>query len=392
MKYDVIIVGAGFAGATIANVLANKNKKVLVIDKRGQIGGNAADYFTKKEHLLVHKYGPHIFHTNYNEVWNYLKPFTKWFKYQHKVLGNIDGKLVPIPFNFKSLELTHSKKDAKIIKKLLLKEFKNKEKVSILDLKNHKNKTLQNFGEFVYEKVFVHYTSKQWGIHPDKIDKSVINRVPILLSYHDTYFLDKEQWMPKNGYQDIFKNMLKHKNITVKLKTNIRKMATLKNNKIYINKELFKGPFVYTGAIDELFNYKFGVLPYRSLDIKNELHKVKYYQKTGTVNFPTSEKFTRISEYKHFLPNGHKSKEIKMTITAKEFSKAYSLNCGTDPYYPINNPKNNNMYLKYKDLSDKFKNIYLCGRLAEYKYYNMDITILNALKLAKEINNLLKSK
>lgn len=378
-KYDAIIVGAGCAGATIARILANANYKVLVVDKRNHIAGNAYDYFNQDK-IIIHQYGPHIFHTNYLEVFNFVKKYSPFFKYEHKVLGNLDNKLVPVPFNFKSLELTHSKKEADQIKKLLCKYFKNQTRVSIFDLLNHKDPIIKKFGKFVFDKVFAYYTAKQWNIKIKDIDKSVINRVPVVLGYQDTYFGDKYQFMPSHGYTYMFKNMLKHKNITVKLNTNITKHIKFKNKKIYIYNEHFKGKFIYTGAIDELFNYQFGILPYRSLDIKlNKINKT-HYQKAATVNYLTSEKFTRISEYKYFLKQNIKGK----TIIAKEYSKAYSLKGKTDPYYPINNSKNNAMYLKYKKLADSY-HIYLSGRLAEYKYYNMDLAILNALHLAKKI-------
>ncbi|MCQ2792753.1 MAG: UDP-galactopyranose mutase [Bacilli bacterium] len=378
-KYDAVVIGAGCAGATIANRLANTNKRVLVIDKRPHIAGNAYDYFDQDK-IIIHQYGPHIFHTNYQEVFNFLKKFSPFFKYEHRVLGNLDNKLVPVPFNFKSLELTHPKKEASQIKKLLLKYFKGQTRVSIFELLNHKDPTIKKFGQFVFDKVFAYYTAKQWNIKIKDIDKSVINRVPVVLGYQDTYFGDKYQFMPSHGYTYMFKNMLRHKNITVKLSTNITKHIKFKNKKIYLDGELYQGKFIYTGAIDELFNYQFGVLPYRSLDIKLSKIKKTYYQKAATVNYLTSEKFTRISEYKYFLKQNIKGK----TVIAKEYSKAYSLKGKTDPYYPINNTKNNAMYLKYKKLADTY-HIYLSGRLAEYKYYNMDLAILNALQLVKKI-------
>lgn len=226
-KYDAVIVGAGFAGATIANKLANSNKKVLIIDKRNHIGGNAYDYFDKDK-IIVHKYGPHIFHTNYQEVFSFLKKFSPFFKYEHRVLGNLDNQLVPVPFNFRSLELTHTKKEADKIKKLLLKYFKNQTRVSVFDLMNHKDRIIKKFGKFVFDKVFAYYTAKQWNIKIKDIDKSVINRVPVILGYQDTYFGDKYQYMPSHGFTYIFNNMLKHKNITIKLNTNIVKHAKFK--------------------------------------------------------------------------------------------------------------------------------------------------------------------
>lgn len=379
-NFDVIVVGAGFAGATIARLLADEGKKVLVIDKRNHIGGNMYDY-RNKNNLLIQKYGPHIFHTGDINVWRFVNRFSDFFSYKHRVLGNIDGILVPIPFNFKSLELTHTKEEADLIKQEIRKEFSNQLKVSILDLLHSKNKTIKKFAKYVYEKVFVYYTTKQWGVHPNKINEKVLKQVPVMLGYADTYFYDKYQYMPSDGFTTLFKKLLKSKNISVLLNTNITSIVNFKRNDIYIYGQKYLGKFIYTGAIDELFNYKYGVLPYRTLKFVLEEHNCKYYQPAATVNYPTSKKFTRISEYKYFDLKNNKSKK---TIIAKEYSSSYSLASGSDPYYPINNEFNDNLYFKYKNLADKY-NIVLCGRLAEYKYYRMETTIQSAFIVASKI-------
>ena len=218
MKYDVIIVGAGFAGATLANKFSSDNKKVLIIDKRNHIGGNMYEEI-RKNGVRTHLYGPHIFHTNDKEVFEYLKEFTDFYFYEHKVLANINNVLVPVPFNFKSIELLFNKDEAESIKNKLKEKYKGLEKVSILDLLNDKDKQIKEFGEYVYENIFVHYTAKQWNTSIDKVDKSVINRVPVLLGYDDRYFQDKYQFMPKNGYNEIIKNIINNKNITIKCNT-----------------------------------------------------------------------------------------------------------------------------------------------------------------------------
>ena len=378
-KFDFIVVGAGFAGATIANLLAKENKKVLLIEKRSHIGGNMYDYYDENG-VLVHLYGPHIFHTNFKEVFDYLKSFVEFEFYQHRVLGNIDGVLVPVPFNFTSLEKLLPEK-AERLEKILKEQYPDKERVSVLDLINNPNPDVHEFGEYVFEKVFVHYTAKQWETTIDKIDSSVINRVPVVLGYDDLYFSDTYQYMPKKGFTDIFEHMLDSKNIKIMLNTPCEKVLTLKDGVIYLNGERFDGPVVYTGALDELFGYCYDRLPYRSLRLQFERHDVTYYQPASVVNYTVSEDFTRITEFKYL---SNQKIEGKTTIL-KEYPQKYNGN--NTPYYPIQNDVNLAMYNRYRDLAKQYPNLYLCGRLAEYKYYNMDGVIKKAFEVAKELLN-----
>lgn len=380
-KFDAVVVGCGFAGATIANLLANKGQKVLIVEKRSQYGGNMYDYYDENG-VLVHKYGPHIFHTNSKKVFDYLSSFTPFEEYKHKVLGNIDGTLVPIPFNFTSLEKLLPK-EAKTIEEKLTSKYPGKVRVSILELLNDEDEQIKNFGQYVYEKVFIHYTAKQWGIHPDKVDKSVINRVPVILGYEDLYFGDTYQYMPVKGFTEIFRQMLNNKNISIILDTPAKELLKLEDGKIYLDGELFSGRVFYSGAIDELFDYRFGPLPYRSLNLVFERHNVTYYQPNSVVNYTTSEDFTRISEFK-YLSNQHI--EGKTTIL-KEYSLPYDKDnpACSDPYYPIQNPENQALYGKYLELSKTYPQLTLCGRLAEYKYYNMDAVILRAMEIVENL-------
>ena len=320
---DVIIVGAGFAGSTLANLFANANKKVLVIDKRSHIGGNMYEE-VRENGVRIHKYGPHIFHTNDKEVFEYLQKFTSFYFYEHRVIGYIDGEYVPIPFNFKSLELLFPSDKVKIIKEKLLSTYKDQKKVSILDLLNDSDEVIKEFGKYVYEKVFVHYTAKQWNVPISEVDSSVINRVPVILGYDDRYFQDTYQAMPKNGYNEIFENMLNHKNIEIKLNTNALDLIKIDidNKKIYYNNEEFKGTLIYSGALDELLEYKYGPLPYRSLDLVFEDRCENYYQPSSVVNYTVSEKFTRITEFKYLSNQIVKDnttilKEYPLTIRIK---------------------------------------------------------------------------
>ena len=383
MKYDVIIIGAGFAGATLANKYAEDKKRVLLLDKREHIGGNMFEE-TRKNGVRVHLYGPHIFHTNDKGVFEYLSKFTNFYFYEHRVLANINNTLVPVPFNFKSIELLFDGKKADSIKEKLLKKYKEEKKVSILELINDKDKEIKQFGEFVFENIFVHYTAKQWNTSIDNVDKSVINRVPVLLGYDDRYFQDTYQYMPKNGYNEIFDNMLKSKYITKRLGADAKKVlkVDLENKKVFFEGKEFAGKVIYTGEVDELLDYKYGPLPYRSLKLKFEDKKYNYYQPVSVVNYTISEDFTRITEFK-YLSNQNVEKN---TTILKEYPLTYDYkNKNHIPYYAILNEENLQLYKKYADDLKKISNIYLCGRLAEYKYYNMDAVVRRALDLYETI-------
>ena len=381
MKYDVIVVGAGFAGSVMARCFAEDEKKVLVIDKRNHIGGNMHENI-RDNGVRVHNYGPHIFHTNDKEVFDYLKKFSGFYFYEHRVIGLIDGKYVPIPFNFKYLEILIEEEKSNIIKEKLLASYPDTKKVSILDLLDSKDEVIKEFGEYVYDKVFVHYTAKQWNIPIEQVDTSVINRVPVILGYDDRYFQDKYQFMPKNGYNEIFENMLSHKNIDIELQKDAKDLLEIKNNKIYVDGLEYKGEVIYSGALDELLSYQYGALPYRSLNLEFTDYKENYYQPSSVVNYPNDEKFTRITEFKYLSNQIVKDN----TTILREYPLTYDYkNSKHIPYYAILNDENKKLYEKYYSLVKDIKNFHLCGRLAEYKYYNMDAVIKRALELYREI-------
>ena len=390
MNFDYIVVGAGFAGATIAERVANVlNKKVLVIDKRNNIGGNMYDYIDENG-ILVHKYGPHLFHTNLENVYNYLKGFGEWFFYEHRVLGKVNGKIVPIPFNITSIEKSFDKEKADKLIGILKREFGTEKKIPILELRKYPDKDVNGLAEYIYENVFLYYTMKQWNQTPDEIDPNVTNRVPVFVSKDDRYFQDKYQFMPKGGYTKIFEKMLDSKNIEVRLGVDAKEVLTVKDNKLYFEGQEFKGTVIYTGAIDEVFDYEYGSLPYRSLQFEFETINKEYFQEVGTVNYPTKEdKFTRITEFKHMTMESPKTPK---TTIMREYPCAYDRNSEkvNIPYYPIVNDDNLELYNKYLEKASKIPNFYLIGRLAQYKYFNMDLVINEALKLfekLKEENN-----
>ena len=385
MKYDYIVVGSGFAGATIAERVANElNKKVLVIDKRDNIGGNMYDYVDKNG-ILIHKYGPHLFHTNLKNVYDYLMNFGEWFNYEHRVLGMVNNHLVPIPFNITSIkESFDSDKATKLVEKLK-QEFGTDKKIQILELRKSKDTEINELAEYIYKYVFLYYTMKQWGQTPEEIDPNVTNRVPVYISLDDRYFQDTYQCMPRGGYTKIFEKMFENKNIDVKLGTNAKDLISFEGNQIMYNGEKFDGKVIYTGAIDELFDYEYGDLPYRSLIFDFETINKEYYQKVGTVNYPTKEdKFTRITEFKHMTMENPKTDK---TTIMREYPCVYDRHSekANIPYYPIVNDENMNLYNKYLEKASNIKGLYLIGRLAQYKYFNMDLVINEALKLFDEL-------
>ena len=376
-NYDALIIGAGFAGAVCARELAERgNKQVLVLERRDHIGGNAYDC-PDQTGILIHRYGPHIFHTNDQRVYEYLSRFTQWLDYQHRVVANVYGQLMPIPFNLRSLEVAFGDRAAQLEEKLLS-AYGPEHKVTILELRENTDPELRKVADYVYEHVFVHYTMKQWGQTPEQIDPNTTARVPVFLSRDDRYFQDRWQGMPKDGYTPMFQRMLDHPNITVITGSDARDRLDLSAGQVKLDGEAFSGPVVYTGAVDELFSFRFGRLPYRGLKFQFQTHNTEFFQTHGTVNYTVDRPYTRITEFKHMTGQVKKA----CTTTVKEFSYAYTGAEGETPYYAIINPENNALYQQYKSLADSYDNLHLLGRLAEYKYYNMDAIVAQALALA----------
>ncbi len=369
MKYDYLIVGAGFSGCILAERLATQlDKNILLIDRREHIAGNCYDEII--DGITVHKYGPHIFHTNNKKVWDYLSAFTEWHLYFHKVLAVIEGKNVPVPFNFNSIYQLFSPNFANKLETLLLDKFSYANKIPILKLLETTDKDLKFLADYIYSNVFLGYNLKQWGVKPEELDSSVSSRVPVYLSRDNRYFQDKYQAIPINGYTQLFKNLISHKNIELVLNTDFK--TAEKNYKF--------DKVIYTGTIDSFFDYSLGTLAYRSLNFKYKNIKSAYFQETSQVNYPNNYDFTRITEFKHFL-----DEVTENTIIAEEYPTEYKVGIN-EPYYPFPNEENQLLAEKYKSLAMNIReNVLFCGRLADYKYYNMDQTVAVALQLFDKV-------
>jgi UDP-galactopyranose mutase len=372
MIVDWLIVGAGLAGATLAECIASKfGKSVLVIDQRYHVAGNAWDEYN--EHgILVHKYGPHIFHTNSKKVWEYLSRFTAWRPYVHRVLGFVDGKLVPLPFNLNSIDQLFPTFTARRISRKLLEIYGPEKIVPILNLREAKDPDIKTLSEYVYNSVFLNYTQKQWGIHPEELSPSVTARVPVLISRDDRYFRDAYQGIPLQGYGAMVHRMLSHPKIHVQLNT---QWSDIKD---YVS---FKR-MVFTGSVDEYFNYKHGELPYRSLNLKAQTHAIERYQEAAVINFPNHSEYTRITEPKWFTGQVH-----PCTTTITEYPLPHTKD-ETIPYYPIPTEANRKHYELYSTETSSLKNkVIFTGRLGDYMYYNMDQAVEKALNIFRDLGN-----
>ena len=391
-----LIIGAGYAGAVAARELAERGGRlVLGLERRDHIACNAYDC-PDAHGVLIHQSGPHIFHTSNKRVFDWLSRFTGWRRYQHRVIANLprdnpevvparkksDGRFCfPVPFNLGSLENAFGAQDGKRLGQKLLDAYPAQSQVTILELRQNPDPEIAAIAEYVYEHVFVHYTMKQWGQTPEEIDPATTARVPVRLSRDDRYFQDAYQGMPLEGYTPMFQKILDHPNITVELGVEARDRVKLEGGTVTLDGAPFTGAVIFTGQADELFGFRFGQLPYRTLDFRFETYEKQFYQTHGTVNYTVDRDYTRITEFKHLtgqdLPG--------LTTIMKEYSRAYTGAPGETPYYSIINPENNALYAKYAALASEYPNLHLLGRLAEYKYYNMDAIAGRALELCDSL-------
>lgn len=377
--FDSVIIGAGVAGCVAARDLAESGRKVLVLEQRDHIGGNCYD--EKDEHgILIHKYGPHIFHTKEQKAYDYLSRFTDWYAFGHEVVANIHGKLIPVPFNLNTLHMVYEQEKADALEKKLIDAFGLESRVPILKLREHEDPEIREIADYVYENIFLHYTMKQWGQTPEQIDPAVTGRVPVLISHDNRYFQEPWQGMPLHGYTLMFEKMLDHENITVEIGVDARSRVTFSEGSVSLDGQAFTGDVIYTGPLDELFDCRFGRLPYRSLRFDFEYYDKPDYQGHSVVNYTVSEDFTRITEFKYLT-----GQQAEGTTIVKEYPFAYTGAAGEIPYYSIANEANQKLYEQYRGLVEHIPNVWLLGRLAEYKYYNIDAMVLKALELTDKI-------
>lgn len=383
--YDVVVVGSGFSGSILARKIAEEqDKRVLVVEQRPHIAGNMYDEFDDYG-ILIQKYGPHFLNTNKYWIIKYLSKYSELYEHEVKLLSFIDGKYVRLPFNLKTLQqLVGAEKSEGLLSKFR-EEFVGRDRISIFELLENKDYEINSYGKLLFEKAYKTYTMKQWGLGPEEIDKSVLNRVQMALNYDERYLNKDFQYLPKYGFTKLFENMLDHKNIDVELNCNALTRINFDDcNKVvkFDNKNI--KCLIYTGAIDELLKNKYGELPYRSLDIRYETIKGKFILPSEVVSYPQAIGYTRKTEYKQF--NFCKS-EIMYTTIATEYPMSYNKNSeiGNLPYYPIINESNLLMYNKYLTETKKYENLFLCGRLAEYKYFNMDVVIEHAFEKYEDV-------
>ena len=360
-KTDILIVGVGFAGAVSARVLAEAGYSVLVIEKRPHIGGNAYDEYDAHG-ILIHRYGPHLFHTNSERVYQWLSQFTEWRDYEHRVLAQVDGQLLPIPINRTTINRLYGLN----LDEAGVAEYLERVREPRESVRTSEDVVLNSVGHDLCEKFFRGYTRKQWGLDLSELSAGVAARIPTRTSDDDRYFTDTFQVMPKEGYTKLFERMLDHPSITVRLATDYQTLR----------EQVQARHTVYTGPIDAYFGYRYGPLPYRSLRFEHEhIPDQEQYQLLGTVNYPNDYDYTRITEFKHATGQVHSGTSI-----VREYPQADG-----DPYYPIPRPENDERYQRYKDLSEEELNVTFVGRLAQYKYYNMDQVVAAALKSAEVI-------
>lgn len=381
MTPDIIIVGAGIVGSSIAHLAAFAGKNVLIIDRRSTIAGNLYD--EKINGILVQKYGPHCFHTNDEQVYNFITRFGDWTHYELRCQVFMNDKSTPSPFNFQTIDDYFTIEQASEIKSHINEFFNGALSATILDLLNCEDVIIRNFAQFLYKNDYEPYTCKQWNISPLDIDKSILARVPVVFSYENRYFNDKYQILPKNGYTTIINAMLSHRNITKLLNTDALSLIRLTaDHAINFNGIEQHIPIIYTGPIDELFGYKFGALPYRSLHFNYKVIDKASFQDSAVIAYPQKLGYTRITEYTK-LP---KQNVGNRTIIAVEYPEDYSPSSGNEPYYPILYKDSVSCHEQYKSEASLYHYLHLCGRLADYKYYNMDQALRRALNLWAGIN------
>lgn len=377
--YKAIIVGCGLTGAVIARHLAEQGKKVVILEKREHIGGNMFDY-TDDHGMLVQKYGPHTFHTRKKELYDYMLRFEEWEEYKLTCGAFIDGKCTPTPFNFQTIDDYYSLDEAAELKAHLKAAFPDRETATVVEVMQHPDPLVSGYAKFLFEKDYSLYTAKQWGVSPAEIDPSVLKRVPLRFSYNVGYFDDAYQVMPKHSFTAFFERLLAHENITVKLGVNALDYVSVMDGKLLLNGEPCRVPVIYSGALDELFGGVFGKLPYRSLRFEWKHEDKESIQNMPVVAYPQAEGFTRITEYNK-LP----VQTGKGTSYAVEYSLPVNAGSDSEPYYPVLTEESQKQYARYMELADMVDGLIYCGRLGDFKYYNMDQALERALGICANL-------
>lgn len=377
--FDAIVVGCGLTGGVIARYLAEQGKKVVILERREHIGGNMYDY-TDEHGFLVQKYGPHTFHTKKKELYDYMLRFEEWEDYKLTCGAYIDGKCTPTPFNFQTIDDYYTPDEAQELKEHIRAAFPDRQTATVVEVMEHPDPVVSGYAKFLFEKDYSLYTAKQWGVSPSEIDPSVLKRVPLRFSYDVGYFDDAYEIMPKHSFKAFFDNLLAHENITVELGVNALDHISVSDGKLLLNGAECNVPVIYSGALDELFGCVHGKLPYRSLRFEWKYEDKDSIQDMPVVAYPQAEGFTRITEYKK-LPVQDKVG----SSYALEYSMPYNGETDAEPYYPVLTESSQSQYKKYKELADKVSNLIYCGRLGDFKYYNMDQALERALEICSTL-------
>lgn len=378
---DILVVGCGLTGAVIARELAEHGKKILIWDRRNHIGGNMFDYYDDFG-VLVHRYGPHLFHTNNKMLYEYVCRFAQWEAFKLTCGAEIDGICTPVPFNFQTVDDFYPPNHAKLLKQRLLSCFAGRETVSIIDVLNCEDAMVSEYANFLFEKDYRLYSAKQWGVPPETIDQSILERLPLRFSYRNDYFDDTYQVIPKSTYSAFFKALLNHPNIRVELQKEALNHLCISQDGLELQMDGEKAKFqvVYTGAVDELFGWRFGELPYRSLRFEWKHEDIESLQNMPVVAYPQAEGYTRIVEYKK-MP----IQNVVGTTYEIEYPLRYHAASGEEPYYPLLTTDSIHLFQRYHDLASRVDGLFCCGRLGDYKYYNMDQALERALEMVLQI-------
>lgn len=380
---DVLVVGCGLCGAVIARHLAEQGKRVTIWERREHIGGNMYDYID--EHgFLVQKYGPHTFHTKKKDLYDYICRFEQWQGYKLTCGAVWDGKYTPTPFNFTTIDTFYPAEQAASLREKLRSAFAGREFATVVEVLEHPDPDIRAYAEYLYQNDYAPYTAKQWGVSPGEIDPSVLKRVPLRFSYDEGYFDDPYQVMPVHSFTRFFENLLDHPNIEVKLGVEALEHLKVRDGKLLLGGSETYFPVVYTGALDELFGCVYGRLPYRSLRFEWKHTERDSVQPAPVVAYPQEAGYTRITEYKKLPVQGGPGSSY-----AVEYPLPYKDGEALEPYYPVLTSQSQKQYDKYKALADQLPNLLCCGRLADFKYYNMDQALEKALKTCDRFGNFL---